>query len=1634
METPRLRVSPAGLLVVAVTVFFLLLLAAPAPAAFVANSTEDGPSLAPPGSADQAGLTAIDVPEGALPVLQRLGIPYQDEERAGLLRAAATAEQLAALHAEGVAVTEIGGVSIMTASDGAAGAGLDNPDSCYGINTTDYSIPYNSWVYSRVTTSCTAASGATVTSVDIYYRVVHYWAEYEVDLYLASNWPAWATTAIETFDTCGPDAPILDSSGLQDWNKWKTGITAFNGRPVNQPWDLVARDRCNAVTPRYIDYWQIWVYYTPAPTRTPTYTPTRTPTPVCFSGHVYQGYIPDQSIPIQGVTVQLFCSQSSGAPGWQIASTTTNASGYYQLCTQVVCEYYTILETDKPGYVSTGATSVDGTVLSSNRIQYTYPLLRKTLTNNNFWDVRASSPTPTFTPTATRTSTRPPGSTWTFTPTGTKTRTATPTSTPTPQSGPGLRLEKKLLTDDPTVVSQTVTFEIDVYNVGNNTVNSLFLNDVYSTTYLTFLSSSLTPNDSADDGSIEWNNILSGPLPPNGVISLTVSFHARAPTGQLGTDNCAAASYSIGQVPVLGYGCATVHILAPPPRIDIDKYLLSPPIACVSDTVVVGISYTNTGPVNIGGIIITDTYNTSQLSLRWPMQPDDGEVNGSWGFFPSFPPKASDFVTIAFHAEAPANPAINTASIKPLTFGSQGSIATDSAGVTIYAPGPCEGNAIVNGGFEGALAPPWLWGGSPPPARVSDQKHSGSYSLRLGGEPLAPLTISNGARQSIFVPGNVAHAQLSFWYMMRTADTAPYDQFAYQAASPSLVKMGSAPIVSNQWTKVTVSLDEFRGQTVWITFAVRQDSTLPTTVWLDDVQVCFATCGPGDGDTPPGGGPFCWKQRGYPDYAPEGVPDFSQQQSTWVFGNDNQWSHDAAVAAANSLWWFDSKFETGTTPPPAISDHYGLVTAYGAWDDHAPNNVAPLVNDLARRMNTNSASAGTYPADVAAGIREYLQSKNMAISYTVTYNDAPRWDWVREEVKRSEDVILLLGFWEQQADGWKRLGGHYVTAAGVSCYGDSIAISDPWRDNAEAGGPGHVSLRPHAHPTAPPDALHNDARYVSQDVYGILTTNNPGGRWGLARYAPDFASIANFMGVNVPVPYASYQAERYRNGHIVTVVERAIAVSPAVSTVTMRLDPLLARGTVGEVVRVDLLVEGTGQRADAIAAYLDFDPALLTLVDAAGNPATRLIAGPDFVTPTINSANNTTGQINLLTLVPGATDLTGRKVLATLLFKPKVATAAYGSAVNFVYTGERRTDIMSGGGSVLGEAVGGFVAATGGRTLNGTVALQGRPNPPNDAWKTPLMLTIHEPGSAMPLAAFTVNTDSSGHFTVGGIPVGTYDLKLKGIHTLRNRVPGAELIDGANNVDFGLLLEGDANNDNTVSATDMSLWAASAGKSSGQPGFDARADFDGSGTVDDADLALLQANFGKSGDVTIGGGAGPTFAQPLTVMAWGSDGVALDAATVNLSLLPVSNTLNVGQMFTLTVQVNAGGQAVHAVQMHLDLPSGLNVVTEEGTPFEIIEGSITLPLQVINHVDNGAGTIDYAASYAGTAPSGTFTLATIRLRAGQPVNNMPIRFVQLPGRMTDVIYGEESVLGALNASWVSVSGYSLYLPVIVSNR
>jgi hypothetical protein len=184
----------------------------------------------------------------------------------------------------------------------------------------------------------------------------------------------------------------------------------------------------------------------------------------------------------------------------------------------------------------------------------------------------------------------------------------------------------------------------------------------------------------------------------------------------------------------------------------------------------------------------------------------------------------------------------------------------------------------------------------------------------------------------------------------------------------------------------------------------------------------------------------------------------------------------------------------------------------------------------------------------------------------------------------------------------------------------------------------------------------------------------------------------------------------------------------------------------------------------------------------------------------------------------------------------------------------------------------------------------------------------------------------------------------------------------------------------------------------------------------------------RHGDIVAGASSAPEAWTDISVTMT----PGLDASAVNLSFQPISTSLRIGEIFTLTVLAQAGAQPVHAIELHIDLPAGVNVVAPDGAPVEIIEGGTALPMPVMNHVNNHLGTIDYAATYVGTPPSGTFTVATLRLRAGQPVAEMPARFVRMPGRMTDVVWNEESVLGTLGVSWLSASGYSLYLPVIMS--
>jgi len=324
-------------------------------------------------------------------------------------------------------------------------------------------------------------------------------------------------------------------------------------------------------------------------------------------------------------------------------------------------------------------------------------------------------------------------------------------------------------------------------------------------------------------------------------------------------------------------------------------------------------------------------------------------------------------------------------------------------------------------------------------------------------------------------------------------------------------------------------------------------------------------------------GNWYFKDRDWIDYAPSGVPDFDQKQDPWdnPSGSGN-WTFCGPVAVANSLWWFDSKFEPDPVGPSggtiAPNDNYYLVTACGGapFDDHDPLNVGGmgwlgLVDDLAWYFDTDGFRTGTVHQgtevhDMAYGLQWYLYGGNPAWGpspcgprrgsyyddYHVQLVKMPTWEWVVEEVERSEDVILLLGFWQEDGiGGWVRRGGHYVTVPGINAADRQIAFSDPFFDAAESGlSSGRIlsgTLITHYPPHPGPDpTIHNDAGNISHDFYTVtLAALSPGGLWEIEGYEFDH----NFEEQNAPHEFRDDWGPD--SGQPIFVeVEYALAMSP----------------------------------------------------------------------------------------------------------------------------------------------------------------------------------------------------------------------------------------------------------------------------------------------------------------------------------------------------------------------------------------------------------------------------------------------------------------------------------------------------------
>ncbi len=300
----------------------------------------------------------------------------------------------------------------------------------------------------------------------------------------------------------------------------------------------------------------------------------------------------------------------------------------------------------------------------------------------------------------------------------------------------------------------------------------------------------------------------------------------------------------------------------------------------------------------------------------------------------------------------------------------------------------------------------------------------------------------------------------------------------------------------------------------------------------------------------------------------DGMPDFDQKQDAWRNAN-NQWTWCGPVATANCLWWFDSKFErirlwslvgnVNPTMPPAISDNYSLISAFGAWDDHDPGNVMPYIQNLVTFLPGGVVPPGGVTAQqLKTMIENYLASAavNLWGHYSIEIVEMPDFDYVYEQVEVSQDVILLLGFWQKYGSEYKRFGGHWVTVAGVQAAEDpnpaQISFSDPIKDNAELGFPGVIwngFIIPHNPIPGHASFVHNDAGNVSHDYFQWDdTSGSPGGNSSSPDYGYDwyYDDWTNFQGQNTPDRINPSQQANYNPSLPVHVeIEDIIVICPS---------------------------------------------------------------------------------------------------------------------------------------------------------------------------------------------------------------------------------------------------------------------------------------------------------------------------------------------------------------------------------------------------------------------------------------------------------------------------------------------------------
>ena len=150
--------------------------------------------------------------------------------------------------------------------------------------------------------------------------------------------------------------------------------------------------------------------------------------------------------------------------------------------------------------------------------------------------------------------------------------------------------------------------------------------------------------------------------------------------------------------------------------------------------------------------------------------------------------------------------------------------------------------------------------------------------------------------------------------------------------------------------------------------------------------------------------------------------------------------------------------------------------------------------------------------------------------------------------------------------------------------------------------------------------------------------------------------------------------------------------------------------------------------------------------------------------------------------------------------------------------------------------------------VSGQITLEGISNPAATVIPVnPVTFVFTPVGGGTPVIA-TQTLGANGAFSITGLAPGSYNLSAKGDKWLRATTLvniSAGSVTSANLT----LPAGDANNDNSIDATDFGLFVSGYNTSANVPGsgYDPTVDFDNDGSVDANDFGLFVGNYNKTG-------------------------------------------------------------------------------------------------------------------------------------------------------------------------------------------